>query len=634
MRTSDTENGNLRLWIMLIAALTVMLLALAGCGSSDSESEESETAGNDVLYGAALVGYFDETNMLCTDISKDATVEVYNAETEAYEPGELNKETIEGNFLRLKDTDGDEKADLLQVVKFEDSDKVWDPEMRWLDGVGKDTEPALSDESAKAVFTGDAAEQRIPFGERLLSEHGIGDYSGVNDFNNIDSDEYWCHNNWYTQKSGGSLILLEGFKTQMQSTGAFCVSATGEMVLEWYGQRNGLNERDFAAMLPDLEVYDDGAIQAQQEGAFKRLAELGFTCDWTLESCLDGEHTDSLKDPEYIKGHLKQGHPIILNWNSWGSHATIIIGYDDMGTQDSEDDVLIIADPYDTTDQLNDGYNIEPYARVAAGLSEDEEDNFQATRFLVVYPSDDSAWEGYTPSTDGEVQQTYEGSPYYPVYNFAAGEGPTDTLSMIKDYKTIQQESDWASGEASVAMLLQHFGKGELSDAAKLEGDDGRPAFVSEITGALQNKDVVGDDSWTVITNYDTEYVEDDEIHYLNDDYGFEDNLVPYLIEHNIPAMIGWDEWGGHWQTIIGYDDMGTEPTQDDVLILADSRDTTDHHPDGYVIEGFERVMFGFNAQFEENDPDVDEPSSYGVFVIAFPDDAPDADTVKSELGL
>ena len=30
--------------------------------------------------------------------------------------------------------------------------------------------------------------------------------------------------------------------------------------------------------------------------------------------------------------------------------------------------------------------------------------------------------------------------------------------------------------------------------------------------------------------------------------------------------MIAWNDWGGHWQVIIGYDTMGTETTQDDVL--------------------------------------------------------------------
>ena len=32
--------------------------------------------------------------------------------------------------------------------------------------------------------------------------------------------------------------------------------------------------------------------------------------------------------------------------------------------------------------------------------------------------------------------------------------------------------------------------------------------------------------------------------------------LIPYLIDSGIPMMIGSDDWGGHWQVIIGYDSM------------------------------------------------------------------------------
>ena len=58
--------------------------------------------------------------------------------------------------------------------------------------------------------------------------------------------------------------------------------------------------------------------------------------------------------------------------------------------------------------------------------------------------------------------------------------------------------------------------------------------------------------------------------------------------------MIGWNDWGGHWQVLIGYDNMGTETTQDDVLIVADPYDTTDHNQDGYGVYGAERFLYNF----------------------------------------
>jgi len=89
--------------------------------------------------------------------------------------------------------------------------------------------------------------------------------------------------------------------------------------------------------------------------------------------------------------------------------------------------------------------------------------------------------------------------------------------------------------------------------------------------------------------------------------------LIPWCLSNGIPILIGWDEWGGHWQVIIGYDDMGTADTQDDVLILADPYDTTDHLQDGYVIESFERLVYGWGAAFDER--------GHNVFLIAAPAD-------------
>jgi len=55
---------------------------------------------------------------------------------------------------------------------------------------------------------------------------------------------------------------------------------------------------------------------------------------------------------------------------------------------------------------------------------------------------------------------------------------------------------------------------------------------------------------------------------------------------------------------------MGTEATQDDVLVLADSYDTTDHNQDGYFLESFERLVFGWTFLMDED----------GAFVVAYPE--------------
>ena len=78
------------------------------------------------------------------------------------------------------------------------------------------------------------------------------------------------------------------------------------------------------------------------------------------------------------------------------------------------------------------------------------------------------------------------------------------------------------------------------------------------------------------------------------------------------PVMVLTHEWGGHWQVVIGYDDMGTEATQDDVLILMDPYDTTDHNQDGYLVESYERLAYDWGNSY-----DADVP--YAGFVVMQP---------------
>lgn len=57
-----------------------------------------------------------------------------------------------------------------------------------------------------------------------------------------------------------------------------------------------------------------------------------------------------------LRESLRRGIPIMVENVAWGGHWRVIIGYDTMGTETTLDDVLIMADPYDTCDHKQDGY--------------------------------------------------------------------------------------------------------------------------------------------------------------------------------------------------------------------------------------------------------------------------------------
>ena len=106
---------------------------------------------------------------------------------------------------------------------------------------------------------------------------------------------------------------------------------------------------------------------------------------------------------------------------------------------------------------------------------------------------------------------------------------------------------------------------------------------------------------WDIYSTYD-----------LDDPSEAPRDLILNSLKDNKPVIIGDDEWGGHWRVIIGYDDMGDDDDLNDVLILAEPYDITDHNQDGYCVISFARFYYNWINSF---DPDF----SRNLFLIAAP---------------
>lgn len=678
----------------VVTATTVEGALTAECAVTVAEAVDYT-----VLRPFTLAGYYAKDKINYVPVAADASVKIWNASADKFEYAPFTKANIVGNYVQLIDLDKDEKADVIQVVKFKDGEKKWNSKMQWLDGAGEKAEPAVSNETGRKLFEG--AQYRIPMGQRLLEGYGLGDYSGTTDFSiPAKQDTYYKYYDFYNAKSSKNLTILPNYKTQLQTTGWTCVMSSALSVLEWYGQRGDLNEEDLAALRSDKkEKWARGTTLKELVNVFNKLETLDLTCAWTVESSLDDP--EKVYDAAWLKGHLEAGHPIMTIWNSYGAHGQVIIGYDDMGTTVTSDDVLIMMDPYDTTDHNPDGYIIQSYERWCYGLSQYENDGIEQVIYAVAYPAaayqdykTDRSGAGfadiksntfkhkaenklnsklleqtkldlakYYPTKEGEesaladwiymnwdkgvggplgIEDTeysgnYNYSPYYNFYDYYNGDGPTKTLKILKNYKTIQQSTEWTCGCTSALMAMEWFGmnNGETpkTDVSLSYSRQDKEAGATYLKGMKQ---LFNKDDWYVFS-IDDLTDPDSEESYINgyclqagaDSKG----LIPYLISNGIPMMIGSDDWGGHWQTIIGYDDMGTSGTQDDVLILADSYDTTDHEQDGYVVKSFERLVYGWNVQFETWNDKWGSGQDYNNFIVAFPKTAKYENAAK-ELGL
>lgn len=655
----------MRKWLVLVLSLAMVLtFTLSGCGGGGTEEATIDTTAPEHFI---LTGDYSDGMINNTPISEEAEVVIWNAESGEFEAGELSEDTVVGNFTKLSEKNDSGVAGKVEIVPYDAKAEYWDEAATWIEGAGAESEPAVDDETGAALY---AAEYRIPMGQRLLEGFKLGDYSGTTDFNNQESDTYWSDIDFYNATSNDTLTMLTGYKTYLQTTGWTCGTASIATVLEWYGVRDGLNDMDLAALRGPSE--DDGFARgteiSEMEAIFNKLTELGITGEWKITSSDQEKNAELLFDPEWIQEELAAGHPIIAGWNSYGWHYQTIIGYDNMGTEDTLDDVLIVMDPYDTTDHNNNGYAIESYERLAYGVWTSPYSGIAGTKFITVAPKEGWEYEPvmgdgvsadydndgvftddnklpygktadhiqeYYPDTEAlgdnglagaatggyERSGDHEYSAYYKTFDFYNMEDD-DTLKILTGFQTVQQATEWSCGMASAAMVMNWYDmledETEMSLGAVREEKEYPGSLLTDMEDVFAYMNEEHGHDWIWFTNKDLDDPEGEESYIgdyclqagtMEEWYG----LIPYLLENDIPMMIGWDEWGGHWQVIVGYDDMGTpEATQDDVLILADPYDTTDHNQDGYVIESFERLVYGWYTSY-------DEDNLHNEFIVAFP---------------
>lgn len=206
-----------------------------------------------------------------------------------------------------------------------------------------------------------------------------------------------------------------------------------------------------------------------------------------------------------------------------------------------------------------------------------------------------------------ERQGDHKDSPYFSHVDYYNMES-NDTLTILSHFKTQQQTSEWSCGVSSALMVLNWYGKlGNYNEESLAQfRDNGLAPEATSLRQELQIFEGVG--GFNLYSTYDCK----DTV---------ADVFTPEFIQENLakgqPIIVGWNDFGGHWQVIIGYDTMGTESTLDDVLVVADPYDTTDHNQDGYGTYGAMRFLYNFTFYdyFDESKGDLNDM----CFVVATP---------------
>ncbi len=178
---------------------------------------------------------------------------------------------------------------------------------------------------------------------------------------------------YFTTVSDASLTILPRFHTMLQTTGWTCGNVSALMVLHYLGIDRETEASLASQMLSRPHV---GTTVGNMHRYFAAQPDLhivssSYHTDYNAADTLStgfqgiGNLPPTFRSYEeagrFFQRTLRNGLPIIVNWTSWGGHWTVIIGYDDNGTPDlPDDDVIVMADPYDTFDGTVDGYNTVP----------------------------------------------------------------------------------------------------------------------------------------------------------------------------------------------------------------------------------------------------------------------------------
>ncbi|NLD19623.1 MAG: hypothetical protein GX663_05165 [Clostridiales bacterium] len=193
----------------------------------------------------------------------------------------------------------------------------------------------------------------------VLDEAGASSYDGCED--HFDSP-YWTHIDYYNMTSKDSLTIIPEFETYQQSTEYTCGPCSALMVLNHYD----IHKYD------ELQIAELSGTDSENGVGVNGIAQFFEGIGWDVQRSTAGEatfdvYTDDMatvKFIKWVKKNLKNDTPIMVDWIDWAGHWQVIIGYDTMGTKDDiGDDVIIVADPYDTSDHYQDGYFTVPAER-------------------------------------------------------------------------------------------------------------------------------------------------------------------------------------------------------------------------------------------------------------------------------
>ena len=445
------------------------------------------------------------------------------------------------------------------------------------------------------------------------------------------SDYYTVNNDYYNMTSTEERIVVPHFasyqQTMQDSSGLACLL----MVLNYAGQdvKGKYNELELLKRYETVNnttVYENGTTPEGLTALVDDLG-LGYTTEYGLLQLSGVSSADEMK--AYFEDALKDGKFVFVRYQSpVGYGWKVVIGYDDLGnvkntvTEEENDsfgdDVIIFAEPYDAGDHCQDGYATERARDFLVWWREMEANGIanETYSYFMVDPNIDIEYnyepvdesvkqklydihlplnpdgtyggtrdeEAYGSITSGRGWWNHTESNYYKISDFY-NMGSEGTRTLLKNYTVLQQTMHSSCGICAVNSVLKYYGDERSQYDLELEYLNlyesvpsnsrvkGRGSSVTEHHLALKE--------WGYKSEYGRSTRGNEPLFPTYESYY---KFMESNLKEGRPIVISTFMGSGHFLTIIGVDNMGTENIYDDVIITADSCDYWDGYQDGYNV--------------------------------------------------
>ncbi len=197
--------------------------------------------------------------------------------------------------------------------------------------------------------------------------------------------KYYKVFDFYNMKSNNNLHIIDHFNTILQTTDYTCATCCVMMILGYYGIKIP-DEINLAKMCNTREKLGTRLIDLIS--ALKRIVGFKIISSYDLKD----ENGISFKTYEDFKKFaiesIDKKIPIIVENCDYGGHYRVLIGIDEVNKQNSDEDILIFADPCDFNDGEKDGYTYVPADRFFYMWFDDHLMEFSASKqaFIQILP--------------------------------------------------------------------------------------------------------------------------------------------------------------------------------------------------------------------------------------------------------